>query len=209
MTVAQRALIVLAAVAADAACAHGQSGVPSIQFVGNRTCSTSGQQPYFAPSPANVNGTPPVGQAIDEMPHSHIALKTQVRYNHNPPTSGCHYNLGYPSAPIEAGTYARIVPPEYWLHNLEHGYIVVLYNCPHSCDGPFRQLHAWYRSLLPQDPSVTLSYPRVLILPWPTMNVPFAAVSWDWYDGMTMFSINEVKRFYANHVGQGPEPSGP
>jgi hypothetical protein len=198
-----------AAVVANLACAHSQPGVPSIQFVGNRTCSTIGQQPYFASSPANVNDSPPVGQAIDEMPHGHIPLKTQVRYNHNPPTSGCHYNLGYPGAPVEAGAYDRVVPPEYWVHNLEHGYIVVLYNCPHGCDGPFQQLRAWYRSLLPPNPSVLLSYPKVLILPWSTMSAPFAAVSWDWYDPMTTLSISEVKRFYANHVGQGPEPNAP
>jgi hypothetical protein len=182
------------------------SGLPTIQFVGNATCPTSGQQPYFAPSPAPVNGMPPIGQAINEMPHTHVSPPTRVTYNHNPPTSGCHYNLGYPTAPIASGAYDKVIQPEYWVHNLEHGYVVALYNCPQGCTAQFQQLRNWYSSL----PNASgLAYPRVLILPWPTMRVPFAMVSWDWYDPMNTFSLNEVKRFYANHIGQGAEPNAP
>jgi hypothetical protein len=182
------------------------SGLPNIQFVGNATCPTSGQQPYFAPLPAPVNSLPPVGQAIDEMPHTHVSPPTRVTYNHNPPTSGCHYNLGYPNAPIAAGAYDKVIQPEYWVHNLEHGYVVALYNCPQGCNAQFQQMRTWYSSL----PNASgLAYPRVLILPWPTMSVPFAMVSWDWYDPMKTFSLNEVKRFYANHIGQGAEPNAP
>jgi Protein of unknown function (DUF3105) len=182
------------------------SGLPTIQFVGNATCPTSGQQPYFAPQPAPVNSLPPVGQAIDEMPHTHVNPPTVVTYNHNPPTSGCHYNLGYPNAPIAAGAYDKVIQPEYWVHNLEHGYVVALYNCPQGCNIQFQQLRNWYSSL---HPNPGFPYPKVLILPWTTMSVPFAMVSWDWYDSMKTFSLNEVKRFYANHIGQGAEPNAP
>jgi len=83
------------------------SGLPTIQFVGNASCPTSGQQPYFAPQPASVNSLPPAGQAIDEMPHTHVNPPTVVAYNHNPPTSGCHYNLGYPNAPMRPAHTTR------------------------------------------------------------------------------------------------------
>jgi hypothetical protein len=123
---------------------------------------------------------PPVGEAIDEMPHNHVAPPTRVTYNHNPPTSGCHYNLGYGNAPLQAGAYNQVIQPEYWVHNLEHGYIIVVYNCPSGCDAQFQQLRSWYRSL-PADPSGAVAYAKVLILPWPSLQAPFAAVSWDWY----------------------------
>ena len=186
----------------------GQSASGSIKFVGNSTCSTDGQQPYYAPSTPKVNSLPPVGQAIDEMPHNHVQPPAQVTYNHNPPTSGCHYNLGYPNAPIQSGVYDQAVAPEYWVHNLEHGYVAVLYNCPSGCGTEFQQLRSWYHSL-PPDASGAVPYPKVIVLPYLKMDVPFAAVSWDWYDPMPAFSIDEVKRFYANHVGQGAEPSAP
>ena len=184
--------------------------LPTIQFVGNSTCPTSGATNYFTGSngkikPANVNSLPPVGQAIDEMPHTHIQPPATVTYNHNPPTSGCHYNLGYGNAPIQTGAYDQAIAPEYWVHNLEHGYIVILYNCPSGCSTQFQQLRTWYKSL----PNETgFPYPKVIILPDTSMDVPFAAVSWDWYDPIPVFSITEVQKFYANHHGQGAEASG-
>jgi hypothetical protein len=155
--------------------------------------------------PPDVNSLPPVGEAIDEMPHTHVAEGTKITYNHDPPTSGCHYNLGYGRAPIQSGAYNQTIPNEYWVHNLEHGYIVILYSCPSGCDAQFQQLRSWYHSLQP-DTGVT--YPKVLILPYPSMSVPFAAVSWDWYDPIPVFSINEVQKFYANHKGHGNEANG-
>jgi len=186
--------------------------LPTIQYVGNSTCPTSSNANYFAGSkgsikPAGVNNLPAVGQAIDEMPHTHVQPPAQVSYNHNPPTSGCHYNLGYGDAPIQAGAYNKVVPAEYWVHNLEHGYTVALYNCPSGCSTQFQQLRDWYHSL-PADPN--FAYPKVIIIPWPTMDVPFAAVSWDWYDPIPNFSIAEFNRFYLNHRYQGaPEAAGP
>jgi len=200
-------LLIAAVVGALAACGGSsqRSGYPAIKFVGNSTCPSDGASAY-APSPPNVNSLPPVGEAIDEMPHTHVAMGTQVTYNHNPPTSGCHYNLGYGSAPIQSGVYNQEIPPEYWVHNLEHGYIVVLYNCPSGCDTQFNQLRTWYHSL-PAEPN--FNYPKVVVLPYTEMTVPFAAVSWDWYLPIPVFSINEVNRFYENHRGNANEAAGP
>jgi hypothetical protein len=108
-----------------------------------------------------------------------------------------------------------VIPPEYWVHNLEHGYIAILYNCPEGCDTQFEQLHSWYKSL-PGDPqlnsqcpgqyNLSSPYPKAIVVPETTMKVQFAAVSWDWYDGMAKgLDINEVQRFYDNHIDQAPE----
>jgi len=73
-----------------------------------------------------------VGQKIPQMPHNHVDPGTKVTYEHNPPTSGCHYNLDKAGksqfAPIKPGVYTQSVDPEYWVHNLEHGYVVVVYD---------------------------------------------------------------------------------
>jgi hypothetical protein len=113
------------------------------------------------------------------------------------------------------GVYSQAIPPEYWVHNLEHGYIVILYNCPTGCSVQFNQLRVWYNGL-PGDPqlnpacpsaySLSSPYPKVLVLPDTTMNVPFAAVSWDWYDPIASgTNLNEVQKFYANHMDHSPE----
>ena len=184
--------------------------LPTIQFVGNPSCPTSGATPYFTSSgkvkPAPVNSLPAVGQAIDEMPHTHIQPPATVTYIHNPPTSGCHYNLGYGDAPIQTGVYNQSIPNEYWVHNLEHGYVAILYNCPNnSCSSEFNQLHSWYKSL---PPTPGFPYPKAIVIPYTSMDVPFAAVSWDWYDPMPVFSLSEVQKFYANHENNGAEAAG-
>jgi hypothetical protein len=216
----RRSLLLAAILVGVTACGSGGSStsgsggqLPTLQFVGNSTCPTEGATPYNPNSDGKpvapaVNSFPAVGQAIDEMPHSHLSPPAKVTYNHNPPTSGCHYNLGFGTAPIQNGAYDRPIDPEYWVHNLEHGYTAVLYNCPSGCDPQFQQLRQWYKTL-PPDPSGRVAYAKVIIIPYTAMTVPFACVSWDWYDPIPVFSLDEVKRFYNNHVGHAPEASGP
>ena len=209
-------LVIAAGVIVSSACGQSQPSLPSIHFVGNASCSTTGQQPYFAPSPAAVNSRPPVGEAIDEMPHNHVAPPARVTYNHDPPTSGCHYSLSG-QAPVTRGVYTQQISAEHWVHNLEHGYIVVLYNCPSGCDADFQQLRQWYDKeqskpdtglvqYAQANPSANFKpYAKIVVLPWPSMQPRFAAVSWDYYDPMTKLDVNELNRFYDNHFGHAPE----
>lgn len=206
--------LLAAVTAALASCGSpsGGNGItyPSVKFVGNSTCPTDNAQPYN-PSPPPVNGNKIVGQAIDEMPHIHVNPPAKVQYNHNPPTSGCHYSLGGNNpAPIQPGVYDQVIDAEYWVHNLEHGYVAVLYNCPTGCSDVVQQLITW-RKGLPPDPAAaaqqpgTVNYAKVIVLPWPTMPVKFAAVSWDYYEGWDTFDLKGIQDFYANHVGHAPE----
>jgi Protein of unknown function (DUF3105) len=220
----RRLLLTLAACSTVAVSACGGSSTsgsvagPKVGFVGNSSCPTANATPYNNGNAPNTNG-PAVGQAIAEMPHTHVQPPAPVNYLHDPPTSGCHYNLPATgtglSAPIEPGVYDQSIPAEYWVHNLEHGYVVVLYNCPSGCQTQFNQLHAWYKGLSP-DPQLNSScpqaynlsapYAKVLVLPETTMKPQFAVVSWDWYDPMAGgLDLNEVQKFYNNHLDQAPE----
>jgi hypothetical protein len=206
--------VVLAAGAAAgllAACGGSTSDganntAPAIKFVGNSTCPTASASPYD-PSPPGHNGDKAVGQAIDEMPHLHVDPPTKIQYDHDPPTSGCHYNLAAPNpAPIQPGVYGQEIAAEYWVHNLEHGYVAVLYNCPQGCPDDVQKLIAWRKGLGP-DPAGNgqIPYAKVIVLPWHTMSVKFAAVSWDWYQGFDSLDISKIQAFYDNHVGHSPE----
>jgi hypothetical protein len=179
---------------------------PTINFVGNASCPTASASPYD-PRPPAVNGDKIVGTAMNEMPHVHVPVGTHIDYNHNPPTSGCHYSAAQPDpAPISAGAYDKEIPAEYWVHNLEHGYVVVLYNCPTGCSTEFTQLRSWQKGL-PVDPAANnqIPYAKVVILPWHTMKDHFAVVSWDYYLGLQSFDLDQIKAFYDNHVGHSPE----
>ena len=187
-----------------ASCGDSSISYPTVKFVGNDSCPTASASPY-QPFPPNVNGDKIIGQAIDEMPHIHIAPPAQVQYDHDPPTSGCHYNI-QGQAPVAPGVYDKEIPAEYWVHNLEHGYVVVLYNCPSGCDSDLQKLVAWHKGL-PPDPAANgaIPYAKVLVLPWHTMPKKFAAVSWDYYSGWDTLDISQVQAFYDNHVGHAPE----
>jgi len=197
--------VVLAGLAVTAvASGCGDPAAPTVKFLGNESCPAKGASAK-SPSPPNVNSQPPVGQAIDEMPSAHVEPPTIVKYRHDPPTSGCHYSSD--QAPIKPGAYNQAIPPENWVHNLEHGYIAVLYNCPSppGCRDDFKKLYDWSKSL-PPDPGGRVQYAKILILPWPTMKPRFAAVSWDWYDDLGgTLNMDEVQRFYDNHVNQSTE----
>lgn len=207
------AVLLLVAPLVLAACGGGGATVD------NDTCPYGPNDPGpYSPNPPDVNSQPPVGEAIPEMPHQHVAEGTKVQYEHDPPTSGCHYSIAG-RAPVAPGAYVTEIPAEYWVHNLEHGYIVVLYNCPSGCPGDFQQLRDWLAKQKPdpglvqfvqQNPGVKFTpYTKVLILPWHTMKPKFAAVSWDWYDPAVdahgTLDLRELQRFYDNHVGHAPE----
>jgi hypothetical protein len=194
-------------VSAAVLAACGSDTTTGIKFVGNSTCPTAGASPY-SPMPPGTNGGTVVGTPIDEMPHQHVPIGTNVQYDHDPPTSGCHYISSDPArpAPLLPGFYGTEIPAEYWVHNLEHGYIVVLYNCPQGCPEEAKKLADW-RKTLPADPAAggALPYAKVVILPWHSMAKKFAAVSWDYYIGWDTLDINKVQAFYDNHVGHSPE----
>ncbi|HEY2704393.1 MAG TPA: DUF3105 domain-containing protein [Candidatus Dormibacteraeota bacterium] len=210
----------LAGIAALSACGStGATGTrspsprPSVATqVGTAGCSYGpGSLGTFRPDPPRTNGGSDHAQVVPEMPHDHVTPPTRVVYAHDPPTSGCHYSLGYGQAPITAGVHPAtpVVPAEHWVHNLEHGYVAVLYNCPQGCDADVQSLTLWLRRQAPDPglkarPGVT-PYAKVIVIPWPSMTPRFAAVFWDYYDPMDRLDLAELQRFYDNHLDTGPE----
>ena len=68
---------------------------------------------------------PRPGVNVPIMAVRHIQIGEQHEpYNSDPPTSGPHY-----AQPAQAGFYDEALPDEQLVHNLEHGYIVIWYNC--------------------------------------------------------------------------------
>ena len=89
-------------------------------------CSTE-----WVPDPTATPATgsaPQPGYAQPDMGQGHLANGTSVTYTYCPPASGRHYN-GTQTGPISARVYGPTdtVTPQGWIHNLEHGALVVLY----------------------------------------------------------------------------------
>ena len=64
------------------------------------------------------------GQTIPDLGRDHVPEGEIVEYNSNPPTSGSHYESWE-----KPGIYDRPLKDEKLVHSLEHGYIIVSYNC--------------------------------------------------------------------------------
>lgn len=98
---------------------------------------------------------------------------SEVVYATDPPTSGPHY-------PIWAKwqTYAAPVPRGFYVHNLEHGGVVIAYRCPDGCDAELAALATMVASL-PADPLCALGVERrVIVTPDPLLATRFAVVAW-------------------------------
>lgn len=64
------------------------------------------------------------GQAVADLGREHVSDGTKVQYNSNPPTSGSHY-----ADWTRAGVYEQPISDGHLIHALEHGYVIVSYNC--------------------------------------------------------------------------------
>lgn len=72
-----------------------------------------------------VESSKPVpGTRITDLGRSHVPPGTQEEYNSNPPTSGKHY-----AEWTRAGIYDEPKEDGYLVHSLEHGYVIMSYNC--------------------------------------------------------------------------------
>ena len=131
----------------------------------------------------------------------HVPEGTAITYSSSPPTSGPHYPQWATfkdfTAPFEDG---------YLVHSLEHGAIALLY----KCDGPTcaTTLEALrkIRDSLPADPLCDPALRvRVLIAPYPKMDVPVAAVAWGWTYKAQCVDVPTLTQFVKDHYAQGTE----
>ena len=163
-------------------------GVIALLVVGAIALAAGPLSSLFGGGAAAAQGTqhPNLGQ-------EHVNRGVQhAPYNSNPPTSGPHY-------PDWArwGVFDQPQPDELLVHNLEHGGIVVHYNCPDGCPelaGQLRDVVAGYRS-------------KVILAPRPNPDVPcrITLSAWTWLDCFNDFDAERIHAFIRAHKDRGPE----
>lgn len=142
-----------------------------------------------------------VAQQPDEG-KAHAPECDPVSHRSNPPSSGIHYGQ------VPAfGIYAQPLPRGYWIHSLEHGSVVITYNCPEGCAEEVAQAEAAIRSL-PLDPMCVragISSRRIIMTPDPLLDTRWAASSWGYTLRASCFDAEAVLAFYRDHVNHGLE----
>lgn len=142
-------------------------------------------------------------QIADEGPATHITPSTQLSYKFYPPTSGPHY--GAPYGPVQWQTVGNLAEGQF-VHNLEHGGIAILYNCPTGtdCTTLKNELQNYVQNVAPPEPK----YNEVKFVMTPysrAMQKKIALVAWHWVEFLDSYDQAEITRFYEIHVDNGPE----
>lgn len=138
---------------------------------------------------------------IAESPH--VPVCSFIAWDTNPPSSGPHY-------PVWAAytNYDYLIPRGFWVHCLEHGGVVLSYNCPgpSGCASEIAAAEAMIAAL-PVDPLCGEVAPlrRVVLVPDPLLDVKWAASAWGWTLKASCFEAGVFSEFYLDHFGQGPE----
>jgi hypothetical protein len=148
------------------------------------------------------------GQPVADEGRTHVDPSTTPTYNSYPPASGPHYSaqgiapvnwqtIGTSSSPLVEGQY---------IHNLEHGGMAILYNCPTGTDCTTLQnaLENYVTNLAPVEP--TFGEVKVVLSPYSKgMQKKVALVAWDYIEFLDTYDQAAITRFYENHVDKGPE----
>jgi uncharacterized protein DUF3105 len=138
------------------------------------------------------------------LPAIHVALDADIQWDSNPPSSGPHYGVW-----AAYGVYTSPVPRIYYVHNLEHGAIVFLYNCGDAgCPDIVAALQA-ASDAIPDDPLCTTAGEgvrvRTIITPDPLLDVPVAAAAWGWTYKAQCADLPTLEQFALDHYRRGPE----
>lgn len=143
---------------------------------------------------------------IQEWPDegfTHLSCTSNVDYLTEPPSSGNHYSCW-----AAYQTYSTPIPWGNLVHSLEHGAIVIVYNCPAGCAADVAAIQAFIDGLpLDSNCGAMLGKNRMILMPDPDPNlgVRFAASAWDWTLRANCFDPVAFRQFFDDHYDHGRE----
>jgi hypothetical protein len=129
---------------------------------------------------------------------NHVASNAGVIYNSNPPSSGPHCAAWGRYAVY---TPARPLPRCNYVHNLEHGAVVLLYRCAGGCPEIVKALEDVRAAT--SDPDCR-TLPRVIVTADPDLDTTVAAAAWQatWKsDCLDETARESLRRFITDHLG--------
>lgn len=99
-------------------------------------------------------------QVVEVGPPNHV--QGNIDYRDPPPAGGAH-------SPCwgDYGVHEEPLPAENWVHNLEHGAVVYLYDCPEGCAEDVEALS-----------TLIEGRPFALLTAYPALSTRFAVVAW-------------------------------
>ena len=146
-----------------------------------------------------VNGCPDtIGTQLPMQSYCHMNYNFPVTwYQTNPPASGDHW----PDPSHALGVNVVPVPREYYVHSMEHGAVILAYNCPNGCD---------YELQVMRDVVAARADRSFKVLMTPDARMPansFAAISWTWLYPFSVPDAAKLICFIDQHYNHARENS--
>jgi hypothetical protein len=141
-----------------------------------------------------------LGAIQPDLGNRHLPTGAKATYTLCPPASGPHYNAaGF--GPIEAGFYGPNdrSQPQGWVHNLEHGGLVVLYSCAQgACDSDdLAALRELFRGWSTQSAYCKVPARALgVVARFDDMPKPYAALLWGRVMYLDALDAHRINDFY-------------
>lgn len=124
-------------------------------------------------------------------------------YNSDPPSSGWHYNDAY--APTQWGVYTQELPSEVFLHNEEHGGVIITYSPKLLPADQLKKLQALF---VPPYSDKNFTPSKAIVMPRTEDTHTLELASWTVTYNMDSYNQQTLENFYLQHVSHSPEPTG-
>ncbi len=115
---------------------------------------------------------------------------THPAYNTTPATSGWHYDRW-----ASWGIKSEPLPSELFIHNMEHGGVILHYNCPDGCEEEIDKMSEIVRRT-----------DETILMPNPDMQSRFALTAWNWLLTMEEYDDDLARDFVRNHLNSPNAP---
>jgi hypothetical protein len=165
---------------------------------------------------------PQPGEKLADLGREHVPIGTEVKYNSNPPTSGSHYEDW-----IRAGIFDKPMEDRNLVHSLEHGYVILSYNCDFGTQADQKNKEST-NSAQTSTPSADLSGEfstdeckklisdltqiyeqkgkrKLIVVARPNLDGKIALTAWGRLDKFNDFDRKRIEQFIDAYRDRGPE----
>lgn len=144
-----------------------------------------------------------LGVSHPNQGETHIAQgQKHDPYNSDPASSGPHYADA--SAPTPWGVYTQEVPDEVFVHNEEHGGVVITYNPKLLPPDQLKKLQALFA---PPYSNKSFTPSKAIVTPRSKNTRAIQVASWTYALDLDHFDETVLTKFYLQRVGKAPEGS--
>lgn len=136
------------------------------------------------------------GEVLVDEGRTHVANGEVINHSSYPPASGPHFS-NWSEWRFTEGS----LDPGNWVHNLEHGGVVILYQCPQDC----KNLKDNLKALFDKAKKSKYGYQKLVIARDDKIDTQLAMMAWDRREKLTEFDEARMLAFYNAFVDRGPE----